>query len=138
MVAAEQGAEQMRPPVGENQEDQVLMARASWLYYIGGLNQEATAKRLGTTRARVNKLLSDARDSGLVSIAINPANVGLLPVEEAIRQRYGLDFCICTPALGQDGSGNDSDAKLAPRVAEVMDSPTEGILISCNMTKSRG
>jgi DNA-binding transcriptional regulator LsrR (DeoR family) len=104
----------MRPPVGENQEDQILMARASWLYYIGGLNQEATAKRLGTTRARVNKLLSDARDSGLVSIAINPANVGLLPVEEAIRQRYGLDFCICTPALGQDGSGNDSDAKLAP------------------------
>ena len=104
----------MRPLAGETQEDQILMARAAWLYYIGGLNQEATAKRLGITRARVNKLLSDARDSGLVSITINPANVGLLPVEEAIRERYGLDFCICTPALGHDVAGTDSDAILAP------------------------
>ncbi|PZQ95983.1 MAG: DNA-binding transcriptional regulator [Cereibacter sphaeroides] len=90
------------------------MARAAWLYHIGGLNQEATAKRLGITRARVNKLLSDARDTGLVSVTINPANVGLLPVEEAIRQRYGLDFCICTPALGHDVGHSESDAVLAP------------------------
>ncbi|MDO5641339.1 MAG: sugar-binding transcriptional regulator [Paracoccus sp. (in: a-proteobacteria)] len=86
----------------EMQEDDVVMARAAWLYYVGGLNQEATAKRLGTTRARVNKLLSDARDAGLVSITINPSNVGLLPVEEAIRTKYGLDFCLCTPALRLD------------------------------------
>ncbi len=99
---------------GENQEDQILMARAAWLYHVGGLNQEATAKRLGLTRARVNKLLSDARDTGLVSISINPANVGLLPVEEAIRQHYGLEFCICTPALGHDIDVAESAAILAP------------------------
>lgn len=77
-----------------------LMARAAWLYYVGGLNQEATAQRLGTTRARVNKLLADARDSGLVSITINPVNVGMFEVEAEIARRHGLDFCICTPALG--------------------------------------
>ncbi len=104
----------MREMVGETQEDQVLMARAAWLYYIGGLNQEATAKRLGLTRARVNKLLADARDSGLVSITINPANVGLLPVEEAIRLRHNLDFCICTPALGHDADPGAAEALLAP------------------------
>lgn len=102
----------MRVMASDTQEDQVLMARAAWLYYIGGLNQEATAKRLGLTRARVNKLLSDARDSGLVSISINPANVGLLPVEEAIRLRYGLEFCICTPALGHDVHAAESAALL--------------------------
>lgn len=95
-------------------EDDVLMARAAWLYYVGGLNQEATAKRLGTTRARVNKLLSDARESGLVSITINSTNVGLLPTEEALRDRYGLDFCICTPALRQDPGHAGDDALLAP------------------------
>lgn len=104
----------MREMVGETQEDQVLMARAAWLYYIGGLNQEATAKRLGLTRARVNKLLADARNSGLVSITINPANVGLLPVEEAIRLRHNLDFCICTPALGHDADPGAAEALLAP------------------------
>ena len=96
------------------QDEAVLMARAAWLYYVGGLNQEAAARRLGTTRARVNKLLSDARDAGLVSISINPADVVLLPVEEAIRARYGLDFCICTPALGHDRHSKQDEALLAP------------------------
>jgi DNA-binding transcriptional regulator LsrR (DeoR family) len=95
-------------------DEEVLMSRAAWLYYIGGLNQEATAKRLGITRARVNKLLSDARSCGLVSITINPSNVGLLPVEEAIRSRYNLDFCICTPALSSDLGSSADDALLAP------------------------
>lgn len=103
----------MRGGGTEMPEDDVLMARAAWLYYVGGLNQEATAKRLHTTRARINKLLSDAREAGLVSITINPANVGLLPVEEFIRTRYGLDFCICTPAFGPD-LGHEADRFLEP------------------------
>jgi DNA-binding transcriptional regulator LsrR (DeoR family) len=80
------------------------MAKAAWLYHVAGLNQESAAKRLGITRARVNKLLSDARETGLVSISINQADVGLLPVEEDLRKSYGLDFCICTPALGAGSS----------------------------------
>jgi DNA-binding transcriptional regulator LsrR (DeoR family) len=104
----------MRIQAGASEEDRILMARAAWLYHIGGLNQEATARRLGLTRARVNKLLSEARDSGLVSITINSANVGLLPVEEAIRTRHRLEFCICTPALGHDLDPAGSEAVLAP------------------------
>lgn len=91
-----------------------LIAKAAWLYHVAGLNQEATAKRLGITRARVNKMLSDARETGLVSITINQANVGLLPVEEALKARFGLDFCICTPALGMSMS---EDGDLAHRIA---------------------
>ena len=94
-------------------EDQTLMARAAWLYHIGGLNQQAAAQRLGITRARVNKLLADARDQGLVSITIAPGSVGLLQVEDAIRARYGLDFCICTPALGSDVASPETDRLLA-------------------------
>lgn len=90
------------------QENEALMARAAWLYYVAGLNQEAAARRLGITRARINKLLADARESGLVSIQINEANVGLLPVEEALRQRYCLDLCICTPELGAGRTGTDA------------------------------
>jgi DNA-binding transcriptional regulator LsrR (DeoR family) len=99
--------------MAEAQEDQTLMARAAWLYHVGGLNQEATAQRLGLTRARVNKLLADARDQGLVSITINPANIGLLQVEDAIRLRFGLDFCICTPALGFDSSTPETEKLLS-------------------------
>jgi len=103
----------MRSGLTEALEDQTLMARAAWLYHVGGLNQEATARRLGITRARVNKLLADALDQGLVSITINPANVGLLQVEDAIRTRFDLDFCICTPALGLDVATPETDRLLA-------------------------
>jgi DNA-binding transcriptional regulator LsrR (DeoR family) len=80
--------------------DEELMVRAAWFYYVGGLNQETTAARLGLTRARVNKMLSEARESGLVSISIDHQRIGLLPVETQLRDRYGLDFCIATPAFG--------------------------------------
>ena len=85
-----------------------LMTRAAWLYYNAGLNQAETSKRMGLTRARVNKLLSQARESGLVSISINERDIGLLAEEEAIRAAFDLEFCITTPSLGLDST--DSDA----------------------------
>ena len=81
-------------------EDDELMIRAAWYYYVGGLNQEMTANRLGLTRARVNKMLSEARESGLVSISIDHQRVGVLPIEDMLSRRFGLDFCISTPAFG--------------------------------------
>ena len=90
--------------MNENQ----LMARAAWLYYNAGFNQEETSRRMGLTRARVNKLLSQARQSGLVSISINERDIGLLAEEEAIRAAFGLEFCITTPALGIDGIWTDA------------------------------
>lgn len=101
----------MGDPSAEGREAETLMARAAWLYYVAGLNQEAAARRLGITRARINRLLSDARESGLVSIQINDANVGLLPVEEELRARYGLELCICTPELGASAAMGDEAAE---------------------------
>jgi DNA-binding transcriptional regulator LsrR (DeoR family) len=91
--------------------EQELMLRAAWLYYVGGANQEATAARLGLTRARVNKMLSEARESGLVNISIDHAGMGMLPVEDTLRDRFGLDFCIATPAFEFETAGDGhSDA----------------------------
>ncbi|WP_292898130.1 MULTISPECIES: sugar-binding transcriptional regulator [unclassified Nitratireductor] len=81
-------------------DDHELMSRAAWIYYVGGLNQEETANRLGTTRARVNKLLQSAKDAGIVSISIDSRSNGLLEVEDRLRQRFNLERCICSPALG--------------------------------------
>lgn len=93
-------------------EDDELMIRAAWYYYVGGLNQEMTANRLGLTRARVNKMLSEARESGLVSISIDHQRVGVLPIEDMLSRRFGLDFCISTPAFGfHDASPADSDIR---------------------------
>src|SRR5690606_29098380 len=81
------------------EDDDTLMVRVAWLYYVGGLNQEATAAKLGLTRARVNKMLAEARESGLVSISIDHQKVGVLPLEDTLRVRFGLDFCVSTPTF---------------------------------------
>lgn len=89
------------------------MTRAAWLYYVAGLNQEAASHRMGLTRARVNKLLQQARESGLVSITINDRDIGLLPVEEALRREFGLEFCLVTPAFGLVEDETEADGVLA-------------------------
>ncbi len=89
-----------------------LMTRAAWLYHVAGLNQEETARRLGLTRARVNRLLQQARDHGVVSISINDRDLGLLAEEETIRTRFGLEFCITTPALGLPDGGSDTALRM--------------------------
>jgi DNA-binding transcriptional regulator LsrR (DeoR family) len=82
--------------------DDELRVRAAWLYYVANLNQEEAARRLGLTRARVNRLLAEARDLGLVSITIEHRLQRMLAVEATIAERHGLDFCLATPPLGLD------------------------------------
>jgi DNA-binding transcriptional regulator LsrR (DeoR family) len=83
-----------------HESDDALIVRAAWMYYVGGLNQEQTASRLGLHRSRVNRLLSEARDRGLISVTINHESARDIEVEQAIARCFELDFCIATPALG--------------------------------------
>lgn len=97
--------------------DEALMVKAAWLYHVGGLNQAETAERLGLTRARVNRLLADALQEGIVSITIDRQLAGMLPVEEALKRRFGLEFCQATPALDLQpsiGAGTVDKGGLTP------------------------
>ena len=44
--------------------------RAAWLYHVAGNTQEQTADLLGTSRVKVNRLLAEAREAGIVKISI--------------------------------------------------------------------
>lgn len=89
--------------------DDSLIVRVAWLYYIGGFNQEQTASRLGLHRSRVNRLLSEARERGLVSITINHESARDVALEEGIAARFGLDFCWSTPVLGLADGPSDAN-----------------------------
>ncbi len=80
--------------------DDDLLVRAAWLYHVVGLTQEEVAGRIGLHRSRVNRLLSEARDRGLVSVTIHHESARELAAEQAIADRFGLDFCLSTPAIG--------------------------------------
>jgi len=82
-----------------HEPDTALMVRAAWLYHVGGLTQEEVAGRLGVHRTRIVRLLAEARERGLVSVAIHHEAIRDIETEDAIARAYGLDFCLATPAM---------------------------------------
>ena len=80
--------------------DDELIGRVAWLYYVFGLNQAETATRLGLHRSRVNRLLAEGRDRGLIRVTINHDLVRDFEREQAIARAFKLDFCLSTPETG--------------------------------------
>lgn len=61
------------------------------MYYLQDLTMDAIARELRTSRSTVSRLLSAARDTGLVQIQIrNPMDTGP-ELEGAIRRQYNVD-----------------------------------------------
>src|SRR6478735_2316347 len=82
-------------PVVDREEQ--LLVRAAWLSYVGGLTQAQIAKRLGLNRIRVNRMLAQARDQGIVQIRINAKIASCVALEEQLTERYGLAEAIVVP-----------------------------------------
>lgn len=78
--------------------DEQQATRAAWLYFVGGLTQAQIAKRLGVNRIRVNRLLAQAREQGLVQIRVTGRLSDCIRLEEKLKERFGLSDAIVVPA----------------------------------------
>lgn len=79
-------------------EEAQTQVRAAWLYYVEGLTQAEIAERLKMTRLRVNRLLAEARSSGLVSITINSRLESCVRLERALVSEFGLKAAVVVPS----------------------------------------
>jgi len=73
-------------------------ARAAHLYFVLGLTQQQVAERMGLNRMKVNRLLAEARERGVVRIRIVAPNADRLALEGRLADRFGLSFAAVTPA----------------------------------------
>ncbi len=64
--------------------------RAAQLYYLQDMTMEAIARELQTSRSSVSRLLSQARQSGLVEIRVRTSEETELRLAEGIRARFGI------------------------------------------------
>jgi DNA-binding transcriptional regulator LsrR (DeoR family) len=78
-------------------DDEEAAVRAAWLYYMEGLTQDRVAARLGLTRLRVNRLLGEARASGLVGITINSRLASCIALEDELRREWSLRDAVIVP-----------------------------------------
>ncbi|CAA9236026.1 MAG: transcriptional regulator [uncultured Arthrobacter sp.] len=98
--------------------------RAAQMYYLQDLTMDAIARELRTSRSTVSRLLSLARQTGLVQISIsNPAERAPV-LEQQIRRRFGVEAHVVPVA----DSVSDSEAlervaiQAARTISPLMDS----------------
>jgi DNA-binding transcriptional regulator LsrR (DeoR family) len=89
-------------------------ARAGWLSYVGGLTQDQIAAELGISRQRAQRLISRARDEGLIHVRLHHRIGACLDLEAALKDRFGLIRARVMPSLGPDA---DPVLAIAPAAA---------------------
>ncbi|MBZ6077881.1 sugar-binding transcriptional regulator [Microvirga puerhi] len=85
------------------QSDEQIEARVAWLYFMEGLTQADIAEKLGMTRLRVNRMLVEARTSGLVSITLNSRFASCAALEQRLVKEFGLKAAIIVPTPQDPG-----------------------------------
>ena len=79
--------------------DRGLAARAAWLSFIGGYTQEEIAQRLGLSRVKINRLIAEATEAGLVRVFVEGTAAECVALEDRIAAHWKLDFCSVSPTV---------------------------------------
>lgn len=64
--------------------------RVAYYYYKVGLTQQEISKKLGMSRQRVNRILADCIELGIVKITIEDLNESNLEIEAELEKKYQL------------------------------------------------
>ena len=84
------------------EKKQELAARAAWMYYVAGVTQQEIARALGLSRQVAQRLVSSAREMGMVSVKIDHPVTHCLHLAREIEQKFGLTLCRVVPSAGLD------------------------------------
>jgi DNA-binding transcriptional regulator LsrR (DeoR family) len=73
-------------------------ARAGWLYYVAGNNQEEIARKLGVSRQTAQRLVSLSVSEGLVRVRLDHPIGRCMELGESLRRRFALDLVEVVPS----------------------------------------
>ena len=80
------------------------MAQVAWLYHIGNLSQQEISDKLGISRFKIVRLLADAKQLGVVRIAIEHNTTATLDLADQLTERFGLKEAQVAPSPQSDGN----------------------------------
>jgi DNA-binding transcriptional regulator LsrR (DeoR family) len=83
--------------MGMQSNKKELMAQVAWLYFVGNNTQQEIAQRLNISRPTINRMISQATESGLVQVRINHPIRECMDLAAKIQQRFGLSHCEVAP-----------------------------------------
>jgi DNA-binding transcriptional regulator LsrR (DeoR family) len=79
-----------------------LLHRVLTMYYQEGLNQAEVAEAFGLSTAKVNRLLKQAREQGMVEIRIRTPMQSLFDLEARLQSLCGLPEAVVVPQVSED------------------------------------
>ncbi|MEM7614330.1 MAG: sugar-binding domain-containing protein [Pseudomonadota bacterium] len=82
--------------------EEQLLVRLAWACEMQGMTQAAAAEKFGITRLRVNKALREARERGIVRIAISSVHAPCAALEWELCEAFGLEAASVVPIAGAD------------------------------------
>lgn len=74
-----------------------LKTRVAWLYYMEGMTQDEVAQNVGLNRARVLRILANARNDGSVQIRVTTRESKCVEIERKLETLWGLERAIVVP-----------------------------------------
>jgi DNA-binding transcriptional regulator LsrR (DeoR family) len=91
-------SKKIRPPRGSEAESLRLddAARAGWMYYIAGNTQDEIARKLSISRQSAQRLVALAVSARLVKVRLDHPIAHCMDLAEALKERFGLDYCDVT------------------------------------------
>lgn len=78
-------------------DERMRKVRVVWHYYVEGLTQDAIGRLLGVTRIRVQRMLAQAREEGLVRVTITDPLAITIEMAEQLKRRFGLRDVMVAP-----------------------------------------
>ncbi|CAM4168491.1 sugar-binding transcriptional regulator [Vibrio neonatus] len=79
-----------RPNSEISKQDSDLLTEISVAYYQDGATQEEISKKFSISRAKVGRMLKQARDEGIVEITVKYHPVFSAKIEQRLMQRFGI------------------------------------------------
>ena len=121
-------------------EDQFLLAEVAQLYYVRDFTQEQIARRVGTSRSNVSRMLKEARRQGMVEVRIHSPLRTVPLLQEELVSRLGLRECLVLAALDRDSrifEATDTVTQVAALAARYLqENVAEGTIVGLGWGRS--
>jgi DNA-binding transcriptional regulator LsrR (DeoR family) len=135
MTATRNGGDPDRAGAVPSRFSPQLMHAAATLYYLEDATQAEVASRLGTSRATVSRLLSEARRLGIVRIQVlDPAETWDEELGPRTAAALGLSAVYIAPQAHEAMVGASLAPQLSAALADVALEPGDVLLVSSGRT----
>lgn len=113
-----------------------LLARVASMYYLDHLSQQGIASKLGLSRPKVQRLLKQAHEEGIVEIQIHALPLLNLDLEAQLKATFHLTDAIVAPAHPEPQAQRQSLARAAASYLERR--LHDGMVIAVGMGRNTG